>query len=257
MMSLGGCGRLGFDTNGSDISDGPQADAAPLDVGPIGHDEDNDAIGDTVDNCPWINNPTQTDIDFDGVGDPCDPDPTAANTITLFAPLTIGNNPFEELVPAWLAADDYWMCNSFGYSRVTVAAEVRNSRISYGATILATMSDTHATSIGIDPLASANYYFELSYRDLTQVQLMHRQGSRNFTRIDGMNVVQGFPPGPVTATLTTSISGPTMTGTMQTSIGSFAATGSTPGFTGGAKFEIVCWGLQMRLNYVAVVSRVN
>ncbi len=260
MMSIGGCGRLGFDTSDSDISDGPQADAAPLDVGPIGHDEDNDAIGDTADNCPWISNPMQTDGDIDGVGDPCDPDPTAVNAITLFAPLTLGNNPFERADTEWLAADDYWMCDSTDYSRVIVATAITNSQISYGATVLATsaLSTTHATSTGVNPNATPHYYFELFYRGGLQVQLMREVPGPSFILIDGIDLTQNFPLGPVAVTLTTDASAaPTMTGTMQTSIGDFTATGPTPDFTGAAKFDIVCWGLQMRLNYVAVVSKVN
>jgi hypothetical protein len=260
LMLLGGCGRLGFDSSDRGIGDGPPAGDAVGDVSPVGHDEDNDAIGDTADNCPWISNPAQTDGDTDGVGDPCDPDPSAVNAITLFAPLTLGNNPFERADTEWLAADDYWMCDSTDYSRVIVATAITNSQISYGAKVLATsaLSQTHATSTGVNPVATPHYYFELFYRDGLQVQIMREVPGPSFVKIDGIDLAQDFPLGPVAVTLTTDASAaPKMTGTVRTSIGDFAATGLTSDFTGSAKFEIVCWGLQMRLNYVAVVSKVS
>ena len=37
-----------------------------------GHDADGDTIGDEVDNCPHVANPTQADADADGTGDVCD-----------------------------------------------------------------------------------------------------------------------------------------------------------------------------------------
>lgn len=48
-------------------------------------DSDGDGIGDDVDNCTLVPNPTQTDVDFDGTGDLCD-DEIVDDGITLFVP---------------------------------------------------------------------------------------------------------------------------------------------------------------------------
>ena len=37
-------------------------------------DDDNDSVSDSLDNCPFIQNPGQTDSDGDGQGDACDED---------------------------------------------------------------------------------------------------------------------------------------------------------------------------------------
>ncbi|MEL6717332.1 MAG: LamG-like jellyroll fold domain-containing protein, partial [Bacteroidota bacterium] len=45
-------------------------------------DEDQDGIGDAIDNCAGINNPDQLDTDNDGIGDACDACPTIAENPT-------------------------------------------------------------------------------------------------------------------------------------------------------------------------------
>jgi hypothetical protein len=71
---------------------------------PLGPDTDGDGIGDAVDNCPNVPNPSQSDIDGDGVGDACDncvavanptQDPaTACGTLTLgHLGIAFGRNP--------------------------------------------------------------------------------------------------------------------------------------------------------------------
>ena len=86
-----------------------------MDVGgdvALGHDEDGDGIGDTMDVCPHIADPAQGDMDGDLVGDACDPEPQAANQQwLLFAPMTEA--------PAGLTLGGNWAPNldgdSFGY----------------------------------------------------------------------------------------------------------------------------------------------
>jgi hypothetical protein len=43
-------------------------------------DRDTDGVGDSLDNCPDVANPTQHDEDHDGLGDACDPCPADPNT---------------------------------------------------------------------------------------------------------------------------------------------------------------------------------
>ena len=54
-----------------------EADMALVDAGSV--DGDGDGVSDGVDNCPDIDNPTQTDGDNDGLGDACDPRPDYAD----------------------------------------------------------------------------------------------------------------------------------------------------------------------------------
>ncbi len=73
-------------------------DAAAIDAGPVGHDEDDDGVDDALDNCPHASNSNQRDQGetnagrpADGVGDACDPDPDrAGNSILLFDSMSDG-----------------------------------------------------------------------------------------------------------------------------------------------------------------------
>jgi hypothetical protein len=79
VLTLAGCGRLGF---------GTERDAAVDDLATCGgHDEDGDGFGDPCDVCPSDPDPDQADRDGDGVGDACDPRPdTPGDKLVLFNP---------------------------------------------------------------------------------------------------------------------------------------------------------------------------
>lgn len=54
-------------------------DNCPFVYNPTQTDTDGDAVGDACDNCPLVINPSQSDIDGDGIGDACDNCPKVSN----------------------------------------------------------------------------------------------------------------------------------------------------------------------------------
>lgn len=60
----------GQDADGDAIGD--SVDNCPYAHNPDQHDSDGDGVGDSCDNCPTIYDPTQLDSDFDGIGNVCD-----------------------------------------------------------------------------------------------------------------------------------------------------------------------------------------
>lgn len=103
-----GCGRIGFADLLTDGDDDPDADGVILDNCPLvwnpnQEDEDRDGLGDLCDACPpFVDN---ADPDNDKVGGPCDPNPTIpGDAIAHFA--GFGDMPADlELVGSWSVAN--------------------------------------------------------------------------------------------------------------------------------------------------------
>lgn len=79
-----------------DVPAGADADATPDAVECIPtsqHDDDDDLVADSCDNCPDLANTDQGDSDGDGVGDPCDVATTRESLVTF--------DPFVTIDPRW------------------------------------------------------------------------------------------------------------------------------------------------------------
>ena len=95
VLALAGCDKvLGLSPN--PILDAPVT---------LDHDEDDDNVGDTDDNCPTVKG-SQADADTDGVGDLCDPDPNAANQIRAFYGFDVMPGGWIAMSGSWAVAND-------------------------------------------------------------------------------------------------------------------------------------------------------
>jgi hypothetical protein len=70
------CGRIGFSEQ---LAFDGSTDARAMNDGT--DDDDNDGVGNSIDNCGSLANPTQRDFDADGVGDVCDNCPVVSNAL--------------------------------------------------------------------------------------------------------------------------------------------------------------------------------
>jgi hypothetical protein len=99
------------------------------------HDEDNDGIVDTCDNCPTVANANQADVGElnaghtpDGVGDACDPRPTeTGESILLFDPFTSG-----QIGSDWQVNGGTWQANSGTIAETATGNVQELDRVSFG-----------------------------------------------------------------------------------------------------------------------------
>jgi hypothetical protein len=139
VLTLAGCGRLGFGTE--------PADGGPHDVLAMcgGHDEDGDGFGDACDVCPTDPDPDQADRDGDGVGDACDPNPdTPGDKLVLF-------NPHVDM-----ATDTYYQYNGVtsypGNDTLQLGDAITDfGQAHYEMPVNATRLETAFTVIAVDP----------------------------------------------------------------------------------------------------------
>lgn len=185
-----GCGRVAFDER----TDAP--------IGPIGHDEDGDGVGDADDVCPHLAG-SQDDADGDGVGDDCDFAPMSpTERIALFVTFEGGAHPFTTsgagtLIPQSDALRFTGVDNQLA---VTLPA-FASARVAGGADILAITAPANEQiqlylSVGSDMQPH-------DYVELNQVGGAFQRAS--ITRYDGSTYVplqtqplaQGIHPGSV------------------------------------------------------------
>jgi hypothetical protein len=245
---VSGCGRLGFDINNFEPSDGG-GDGAPF----INGDEDSDQFNDINDNCPFVANSDQRDDDGDGVGNVCDPS-VAAHKIALFLPMN-GTNPVNDIEGTWTQQPGAWQCNGGdGTINVPIAA----SEIWVGGTLLQSYNNLAQLAIFLrDSMTVAQFpYFEY-YQPLSQVKLTTQNPTTDLDA--GMSGIS-FPPGdflyrlrisnprpgPVFNTLRGIARFNNQTYTRQTSM--------APDIRPLTSFDITCYNSKVNFNFIAVVS---
>ncbi len=84
-------------------------------------DDDGDLIGDMIDNCPLVMNPTQADLDGDLIGDACDPDIDGDGVGNVVDNCPVAANPLQENNDAAVAY--LWIIDGNGAEGATLGGD--------------------------------------------------------------------------------------------------------------------------------------
>jgi hypothetical protein len=243
-----GCGRIDF--------------AELADAGPIGHDEDGDGIADADDPCPHVALGELADSDGDGVGDVCDPEPTTpGERWIVFSPLTPGTSPFSSST-GWDQKDDALHVVALGSENnknLIQNLAVASARLEIGFDILAvvgTTMDQHQVAGGLDGADPIHYFVELNEndmgtRDVAVVSYDSTTGYAFHGNVPhrGMHAGRGILRYDAHAG-----SSPTFDVTAGWTAELYSVSGATPGYAGASQVRWTINGLDVDVNYVAIIS---
>lgn len=161
-IAVTGC-RLRFEDVPADADDPDATPDAGECIPTSPHDDDDDLVPDSCDNCPDLANASQSDSDGDGVGDACDPATTRESLVTF--------DPFVAIDPRWSGST--W---TLGTDEITIDARgvVRDLRhltdhtarsFTFSGEVLALGTTAHQLAIQFESVAGVRYLCELYGQD--------------------------------------------------------------------------------------------
>ncbi|MFT3695879.1 MAG: thrombospondin type 3 repeat-containing protein [Kofleriaceae bacterium] len=220
----------------------------------VGHDEDGDGIPDAVDPCPFIAG-DRADRDGDGVGDACDPNPdTNTEQLVLFTPFTPDvplpflndglSQEADDLIGSDFAVE---IDQPFATGRIVVGFEIRQREAGGGQ---------HQLSVG--PETTPFYFAELddnvddTFKNVDIVYADTAMGT--YDSLGKVPLATDVHTGLGTFVFDANAT------TMMISVDAgwpgegYTVSASVPGYVGAPTTRLQSNGLQIRLDYLAVIA---